>query len=112
VADYVRAFVAEVREGEHDAELVYRKTLRKPLASYTAATPPHVQAARRAGPTGRLVEYVMTVAGPEPASGREHAIDHQHYVDRQLRPIAEAVLGELGLDWDEVMGNPRQPGLF
>src|SRR5204863_2732555 len=61
VEAFVRDFVRSVRSGERDAQLVYRKSLRKAAETYTATTPPHVKAARLEGTTGRgLVEYVMT----------------------------------------------------
>ena len=34
------------------------------------------------------------------------------YVDKQLRPIAEAILPALGLHWPDLIGAPRQLGLF
>src|SRR5262249_44513246 len=59
LADFVRGFVADLRAGRWDAELVYRKAVRKPLADYTKTTPPHVKAARKQGGRGgRLVVYV------------------------------------------------------
>ena len=92
---------------------VYRKSLRKAAETYTATTPPHVKAARLEGTTGRgLVEYVMTLAGPEPLSARAHALDHEHYVEKQLRPVAEPLLEILRLEWDDLIGRSRQLGLF
>ena len=108
--DGVRA--REVRAGDRDGELVFKKALRKSLDSYTATTPPHVRAARLAGDGSRLIEYVITRAGPEPVGAARSPIDHEHYVDKELEPIARPVLEILGLDWDEVVGNPRQLGLF
>jgi DNA polymerase-2 len=106
---YIRAFIEELRAGAHDAHLVYRKALRKDVAAYTATTPPHVKAAlQMGGRPGRLIEYVMTVDGPEPAASRRGAFDYEHYVEKQIRPVAEAVLSEIGLSFDEVAG-PR-PG--
>ena len=68
VAPFVRQVIAELHAGELDAELVIRKGLRKgAVERYTAATPPHVEAARKAGGrVGRVVRYVMTRGGPEP----------------------------------------------
>ena len=63
-----RASVAGMRAGRLDAELVYRKRLRKPVADYTASQPPHVRAAQLGGDEpGSFVSYVMTGRGPEPA---------------------------------------------
>jgi DNA polymerase II len=111
--EYLVDVVAALRRGELDDLLVYRKGLRKPLDSYTANTPPHVAAARKsaAGP-GRIVSYVMTTAGPEPLDARSAELDREHYLDRQIRPVAEPVLQSLGLDFDRVIGDDRQLGLF
>jgi DNA polymerase-2 len=113
VEGYLEELVRRLRAGELDELLVYRKSLRKEPGEYTATTPPHVVAARKlSGRPQRRIAYVMTVAGPEPASERAHELDHQHYVDRQLRPVAEPILAELGLDFDRVIGDDRQIDLF
>ena len=39
-------------------------------------------------------------------------IDHAHYVERVLRPVADAILVPLGHSFDEALGQPRQLGLF
>jgi DNA polymerase-2 len=46
--DYVRETIASLMAGELDAQLVYRKRLRRPLAEYQRNVPPHVRAARLA----------------------------------------------------------------
>ncbi|MFN8544107.1 MAG: DNA polymerase domain-containing protein [Candidatus Binatia bacterium] len=114
VADVVCAFVADLRAGRLDAELVYRKALRKPLDAYTRTTPPHVKAARRqAGPASRLVHYVMTRDGPEPAATATAPLDREHYVVHQLRPIADGILRCVGgPDFDDLTGRRRQLSLF
>jgi DNA polymerase-2 len=113
VEAYLRQVVAEVQAGDHDERLVYRKALRKPPEAYTATTPPHVVAARKmAGKRRGRVAYVITTAGPEPAEDRQHPIDHEHYVDKQVRPVAEPVLTLLGLDFRRVVGTDRQLSLF
>jgi DNA polymerase-2 len=111
VAGFVRAFVAAVEAGRHDADLVYRKAVRKPLDAYTRTTPPHVRAARRQGSAaGRIVAYVVTRAGPEPAGAATAPPDYGHYVAHQLRPIADAVLRFLDEgDFDAIVGRDR-PG--
>ncbi len=113
VTAYLRALVADLRRGVFDDDLVYRKTLRRRLDSYTATTPPHVAAARKlAGPAPRVVRYYITVNGPEPAVQRNSAIDYEHYVQKQVRGVAEPVLGILGLDFDQVIGDDTQLRLF
>ena len=113
VDQYLADIVGQVRRGELDQALVYRKGLRKNIGEYTASTPPHVAAARKSqGKPGRLIAYVMTTAGPEPLDNLTHPPDRMHYVAKQIRPVAEPVLGALGLDFDQVIGDDRQIGLF
>jgi DNA polymerase-2 len=105
--------VARLRAGLLDDRIIYRKALRKELAEYTATTPPHVAAARKMSrPPGRLISYVMTTGGPEPADQRSSPIDHEHYVQKQVRPVSEPVLALLGLDFDKVVGDDTQLDLF
>jgi DNA polymerase-2 len=108
---YLADIVKTVRDGALDKLLVYRKSLRKGAETYTATTPPHVAAARksRSPPRGRkVIEYVMTTGGPEPLDNIQHPPDREHYVSRQIRPVAEPVLATLGLDFDTVVGDGRQ----
>ncbi len=112
-----RALVAALRAGELDAELVFAKRIRKAsLESYTATSPPHVQAARRAGgKPGPVIRYVITSAGPEPVlPGRSlpSGIDYAHYLERVLRPVADAILPFAGLSFDDVLGSPKQLSLL
>jgi len=110
---FLRDVVASVRAGREDARLVYRKNLRKPLAEYAGTNPPHVVAARTMrGRPGRTVRYVVTVEGPRVAGEPHAALDHEHYVQRQIRPVAEPVLAVLGLDFDRVVGDDTQMTLF
>ncbi|EIR08107.1 DNA polymerase II domain protein [Yersinia pestis PY-66] len=34
----------------------------------------------------------MTTAGPEPLETRQSPIDYDHYLTRQLQPVADAIL--------------------
>ncbi|WP_268800766.1 DNA polymerase II [Pseudomonas huanghezhanensis] len=102
--DYVRDFVRRTLAGDLDHQLVYRKRLRRALDDYERNVPPHVRAARLADAYNRQqgrplqyqnrgwISYVMTVAGPEPLEIRTAPIDYDHYVSRQLQPIADAIL--------------------
>ena len=42
----------------------------------------------------------------------QHPLDHEHYVEKQVRPVAEPVLAALGLDFDRVIGDDRQMDLY
>ena len=112
VEDYLERVAKALRSGELDDKLVYRKGLRKRPAAYTANTPPHVAAARKSDDPGRVISYLITTAGPEPLDALDHEPDREHYLDKQVRPVAEPVLGALGLDFDRVIGDDRQMMLF
>ncbi|HWN36993.1 MAG TPA: DNA polymerase II [Gammaproteobacteria bacterium] len=110
---YLAEIVRQVRSGALDDALVYRKNLRKSADDYTAATPPHVAAARKSTqPQGRLISYVMTTAGAEPLDNRQHPLDREHYIAKQVRPVAEPVLETLGVDFERAIGDRRQADLF
>jgi DNA polymerase-2 len=117
VLPFVRSLVTGVVAGEFDAELVYVKRIRKgSVERYTATTPPHVQAARKAGGrVGPVVRYMITLNGPEPVlPGRAlpKAIDRRHYVEHVLRPIADAILPHVDSSFAEAIGQPRQLSLL
>jgi len=113
VNDYLADVVRRLRSGQFDDALVYRKNLRKEAAEYTATTPPHVAAARKSTRgSGRLISYVMTTAGPEPIDNVQHPLDREHYVAKQVKPVAEPVLETLGLDFERVIGDERQLDLL
>jgi DNA polymerase-2 len=113
VAEYLADIVKKARAGELDDLLVYRKNLRKDMGEYTATTPPHVVAARKSTrPSQRLVSYLITTAGPEPIDSVHHPIDREHYVEKQIKPVAEPILATLGLDFDRVIGDNRQCDLY
>lgn len=88
VRDTANALMA----GDFDAELVYRKRLRRKLSDYQKNVPPHVQAARKAKNPGHWIRYVITRNGPEPADEIQSAIDYQHYMEKQLAPAADGIL--------------------
>jgi DNA polymerase-2 len=109
-----RETAARLPHGEFDSELVYRKKLRRPAEAYETQTP-QVRAARLLGWTDRRgrVDYVMTRAGPEPVEARSGAsLDYEHYLEKQLRPIAQSIAQALGTTADEWLGDAGQLGLF
>jgi DNA polymerase II len=110
---YLAEIVGRVRRGELDEELVYFKNLRKQTREYTATTPPHVAAARKSSqPLGRSIRYVVTTAGAEPLDNLRHPLDREHYILKQVKPVAEPVLETLGLTFERVIGDARQFELY
>ena len=110
---YLADIVQQVRSGKLDDALVYRKNLRKGADDYTATTPPHVAAARKSTQeSGRLVSYVMTTAGPEPIDNIQHPLDREHYVAKQVKPVAEPILATLGSSFEQVIGDEKQMDMY
>lgn len=120
--DYVRQYVQQTLAGELDELMVYRKRLRRPLADYQRNVPPHVRAARLADEynsrlgrprqyqNGGWISYLITTAGPEPLESLQAPIDYEHYLSRQLQPVADAILPFVGDDFAALTG--RQLQLF
>jgi DNA polymerase-2 len=120
--DYVRDYVNRTVSGEFDELLVYRKRLRRPLGEYERNVPPQVRAARIADEFNRLhgrplqyqkggwIRYVMTTGGPEPLEVLRSPIDYEHYLTRQLMPVADAILPFIGDDFAALTS--RQQSLF
>ncbi len=92
IEQYCRDIYQQLIDGQLDSELVYSKRIRRPLESYQKNVPPHIQAARKIPKPGRKIQYLITLAGPEPIGHLSQAIDYQHYATRQLAPIADALL--------------------
>jgi DNA polymerase-2 len=112
VDQYLREVIARLRAGELDDQLVYHKALRKLPAAYTTTTPPHVAAARQQGRQRGRISYVITRAGPQPAEAPHAPLDYEHYIDKQVRAVAEQVLALLGKNFGQIAGDGKQLRLF
>ena len=120
--EYIRETVAQLLAGELDELLVYKKRLRRPLKDYEKNVPPHVRAARLADEQNRKLQrplqhqnggsirYVMATAGPEPLEARTTPLDYDHYVTKQLQPVADGILPFVGDDFATLITG--QLGLF
>jgi DNA polymerase-2 len=76
--------------------------------------PPHVKAARLADEQYQLkgkalryqnkgwISYIISINGPEPLEFNASAIDYEHYVEKQIRPIAEGILPFIGLSFSNI----------
>lgn len=108
----VQQRVVALQAGELDDQLIYHRRLRRPLHSYQRNVPPHVRAARQLChhyqqqglpvplQQGDTVAYLMTLQGPEAAELRQSPIDYTHYIDKQLKPVADSILPFIGLSFE------------
>lgn len=96
-------YVKKLYAGEFDAKLIYRKRLGQHLTDYQKNIPPHVKAAKQyladnphlAFQRGQIIKYVYTPNGAEYYTGH-HNYDYGIYVNKQLLPIAEMIVVDLG----------------
>lgn len=122
VNDYLLQIIEDTRSGKFDEQLIYRKRIRRKLDLYVKNVPPHVKAARLADLQNEAlgkklryqykgwVAYVITINGPEPIEYLTSQIDYEHYVDKQIKPIAEGILPFIGLSFEDMTS--QQMGLF
>ncbi|MDX6038831.1 DNA polymerase II [Scandinavium lactucae] len=120
--DFIRETIDQLMAGELDDRLVYRKGLRRPLAEYQRNVPPHVRAARLADEhNARLgrplqyqsrgsIKYVWTTSGPEPLAYQQSPLDYEHYLTKQLEPVADGILPFVQDDFATLLTG--QLGLF
>ena len=113
VEPFIKSYIKKIREGKLDNKLIYKKSIRKALDEYTKTTPPHVKAARLLDSLdSNIIQYYITKAGPEPIQKLKHKIDYEHYIEKQIKPIANQVLFLLGKDFDELSKDHKQATLF
>lgn len=118
---YLQKVVSDLYAGEVDDLLVYHKRLRQPIEGYVKTQPPHVKAAKvgqrfrqqQGVPgyqRGDSITYVITTNGPEPTECLSSPVDYDHYLERQIRPVAEGILPFIEVDFESLIS--RQNSLF
>jgi DNA polymerase-2 len=95
--------VRALRAGEKDQDLIYRKSLRKPVADYTRNVPPHVQAARLLPRPRGVIQYVVTCDGPQPVGRLSAPPDYEHYVRKQIEPLLRTIAEVSPIDVESAM---------
>ena len=113
--DFIRHTVQQLLEGKLDDSLVYRKRLRQSLDQYQKNIPPHARAAidaeahfRQQGRPSRYqhkgwIEYVITTSGPQTLECQNAHLDYDHYIEKQLSPIADSILTTLGNSMENIL---------
>ena len=110
---FIKQYVSDIKSGKLDDKLIYTKSLRKPLEQYTKTTPPHVKAARQLPALeSNIIKYYVTENGPEPIQKLKHKIDYEHYIKKQIEPIANTLLFFFDKDFDEIISSSKQMKLF
>jgi len=121
IDEYICSVVSEIRAGMHDNDLIYMKKIRRELQDYVN-TPPHIKACLIANKaltsTGQIpkykkrsiIEYVMTLNGVMPIELSKGNLDYEHYIEKQIKPIADDVLPFIGKSFDVIIS--KQINLF
>ncbi len=113
INEFIKEYIKKILFGELDKQLIYKKSIRKNLDEYTKTTPPHVKAARKLEKLdSNIIEYYMTTDGPEPIQNKKHKIDYKHYIEKQIKPIANQVLTLFNQDFDDIIKGSKQKTLF
>ncbi|MBS3134430.1 DNA polymerase II [Candidatus Woesearchaeota archaeon] len=112
VNEFIKRFVYDTGKGKYDGLLIYKKSIRKNVADYIKTTPPHIKAARKLKILGsNKIEYIITEDGPEPIQNVRHKIDYDHYINKQLKPIADAILVFSNKTFDKIIKETKQHSL-
>lgn len=111
VRDWIIGLIKKILNGELDDKLIYRKRLRKDAHEYNKNIAPQVRAALMMKKPSREVRYLVTRKGPVPIELSPQNIDYQHYIEKQLKPIADSILGLLGTSFEALI-YPEQLELF
>ena len=114
VDDFVRDFLAALRAGELRRPARVQegrpKVSRRLHQDDARAREGRPQADRAAAPHHRIRHDRRSA--PSPSDEPRGALDYEHYVEKQLEPIADAVLRFLGLHFADLVGRPRQLELW
>jgi DNA polymerase-2 len=111
IDNWINELVVSLKQGHFDNKLVYRKRLRKDIDEYVKNIPPQVKAARMLDDRSSSVKYVITKKGPVPIGLNPTDIDYDHYIEKQLRPIADSILSLLSTSFNSIVSS-QQMNMF
>ncbi|BFM48270.1 DNA polymerase II [Marinomonas sp. THO17] len=117
-ADYIKSVVEDLRLGKFDSWLIYSKQLSRPLSEYHKNKPPHVRAAmmidEKRAQQGLPLEYdkgrkrvfylhKTTGVYPYETTADLTDLDYEHYIEKQLLPIADSILPAFKTDMTSLL---------
>ncbi len=115
LVQWIKDYINKLKNGDLDNLLAYKKKLSRKAEEYTKITPPHIKAARLEDPENQKnlkeIQYLMTSNGPVPVSMKPTDIDYNHYIEKQIKPLADGVLFAIDQSFDEIIEG-RQLDLF
>lgn len=106
IQEYIDETLKKLERKELDDQLVLSKRLSKPLNEYVKNIPPHARAAKmlheQLGLLKKRPQYIMTLRGAIPIELPHADVDYDYYLDRQIAPIADSILGLFGKSFEEM----------
>ena len=54
----------------------------------------------------------MTENGPEPIQNITSKLDYDHYIEKQIKPLADSVLVFFNQEFDDILKGSKQTNLF
>lgn len=106
LVEWIKDYIVGLKDGEMDDLLVYKKRLTRKAEEYIKITPPHIKAARLEDPENlknlKEIRYIITSSGPVPVSMKPTDIDYNHYIEKQIKPLADGVLFAINQSFDEI----------
>jgi DNA polymerase II len=123
--EFIQETIERLNTGEFDAELIYSKRLSRPLNSYRKIIPPHVRAAKMKDQHNleqgigseyhearKRIEYFYRRSGVVPFQSEQDLteIDYDHYIEKQITPIADSVLVHYNTSVEKLLS--KQLGLI
>ncbi|MCZ2720295.1 DNA polymerase II [Marinomonas sp. 15G1-11] len=123
--EFIRDTISRLETGEFDQELIYSKRLSRPIDSYQKVIPPHVRAAkmkeqynieqglgREFHEAKKRIEYFYRRSGVVPYQAGQDLvdIDYDHYIEKQITPIADSILTHFHTSVDNLLS--KQLGLI
>jgi DNA polymerase-2 len=104
--DWIKNYLEQIKNGDFDHQLVFKKRLSKRPQDYTKNIPPHVKAALMLKQDENFplkeISYVMTHRGPIPIELNHQDIDYNYYIDKQIKPLADGVLTMMGNSFEDL----------
>jgi len=112
IEPWLRDFANRLKDGAMDDRLAYQRRIAKPLEEYSKTSPPpHIRAARMLEEPVKRIAYVWTKRGPVPTALEPTDLDYEHYLQKQIAPIADLLLDLQGKSFKSLT-EPEQITLF
>ena len=108
---FIENFNSQIKQGKYDAKLFYTKRVTKKIEEFNKDIPEHIQAASKLSKSVKKVTYMITEQGAIPQELKPTRPDYNHYIEKQIKIVANTLLKATNQTYDELM-NATQLNLF